>query len=751
MAFDLPDSPVSGDTYTIGGHIWQYDGTAWGAMGATSPGIKTQVFTASGTYTPSPGMKYCMIECMGGGGGGGAVDGAANTSRAGGSGGGGGYSQALKSAAAVGASQTVTIGALGAAGTAGDNNGSAGTATSVGSLCVANGGGGGQSSPTGFGLAGVGATAGTGDIASPGPKGNTGLSFGAIAEAANYTTPGPTGANTRWGSGGQGGLVGAGGAASGYGAGGGAGEQVNSATDVAGGNGAPGLVIITEYMGVETLTHPGMTTTIFTSGTAQTFTPTTGAKYFKVTVTGGGGGGGGSDTDATGAGAGAGGEAGGTCIKWYTAAEMGATATYTVGTAGTGGLAAGGTGDIDGTDTTFAPAGSGATLTAAGGDGGGGSGTATTDSTAGLGGQLEGTATGGDINISGGGGQSGVTGLEGSGFAPFAIGGMGGASYWGGGGRGGQRLSAGDSAGSSSVAYGAGGGGAASTDSATGAAGGDGKDGIIVIEQFIGAGVDVSNWNPTGTIYPGSLSYTNTVATGSGIEIINTGSGGAGPIISTYHPSASPANADNVFTIDAWGKDSGAADENYGQLVLQTVDVTAGSEDAKWYIGAKVAGAMSYMIVQPGGIGFPVTQLASADPNVLDDYEEGTWTPAYTATGATYSYQFQAGYYTKTGNVIRYEAFMWLNSSGNTLGTAQLFMSMPFARGVTNYGINSGIRWNASTTSMINCRMEIPSGSASASFLHLTAAATAWTTTNSNHLLHATNQSYMMVNGTYVP
>src|SRR5437879_1219197 len=32
---------------------------------------KNQVFTGSGTYTPSLGMIYCIIECIGGGGGGG--------------------------------------------------------------------------------------------------------------------------------------------------------------------------------------------------------------------------------------------------------------------------------------------------------------------------------------------------------------------------------------------------------------------------------------------------------------------------------------------------------------------------------------------------------------------------------------------------------------------------------------------------------------------------------------------------------
>jgi hypothetical protein len=55
------------------------------------------------------------------------------------------------------------------------------------------------------------------------------------------------------------------------------------------------------------------------------------------------------------------------------------------------------------------------------------------------------------------------------------------------------------------------------------------------------------------------------------------------------------------------------------------------------------------------GITFPATQSASSDANTLDDYEEGTWTPAanrlsVSPTGVTYSER--TGTYTKIGNVV---------------------------------------------------------------------------------------------------
>lgn len=53
------------------------------------------------------------------------------------------------------------------------------------------------------------------------------------------------------------------------------------------------------------------------------------------------------------------------------------------------------------------------------------------------------------------------------------------------------------------------------------------------------------------------------------------------------------------------------------------------------------------------GITFPTVQVASTDPNTLDDYEEGTWTPNLTGLGGgAYTYGFRTGVYTKVGNTV---------------------------------------------------------------------------------------------------
>ena len=91
--------------------------------------VVLQNFITNGTYTPSKGMLFVKVTCVGGGAGGGGAT-AANVTAAGG-GGSGGTAISSLSAVTVGASQTVTIGAGGAGGI-GANTGAVGGDTSLG-------------------------------------------------------------------------------------------------------------------------------------------------------------------------------------------------------------------------------------------------------------------------------------------------------------------------------------------------------------------------------------------------------------------------------------------------------------------------------------------------------------------------------------------------------------------------------------------------------------------------------------------
>jgi|688.fasta_scaffold357861_2 hypothetical protein len=76
----------------------------------------------------------------------------------------------------------------------------------------------------------------------------------------------------------------------------------------------------------------------------------------------------------------------------------------------------------------------------------------------------------------------------------------------------------------------------------------------------------------------------------------------------------------------------------------------------------------------------------SADPSapgmtseLLDDYEEGTWSPIYQTTGGSFTYDIQTGSYTKIGNVV-YCSFR-LSTSATTPGTGDVLLAgLPFTQ-----------------------------------------------------------------------
>jgi hypothetical protein len=130
--------------------------TAWSLasaiFGGLFTGVAIQQFTTAGagTYTPTSGMKYCLVISTGGGGGGGGADtnGAGGTVAAGGGGGAGGTCIEAFSAATIGASQAVNVGAAGTAGADTGGNGGNGGDTTFGALHTAAGGTGGVGSGT---------------------------------------------------------------------------------------------------------------------------------------------------------------------------------------------------------------------------------------------------------------------------------------------------------------------------------------------------------------------------------------------------------------------------------------------------------------------------------------------------------------------------------------------------------------------------------------------------------------------------
>lgn len=101
------------------------------------------LYTANGTFSKGsyPGLRAVRVICVGGGGGsGGAAATAAGEGATSGGAAGGTYSEKWILAASLATNETITVGAGGTAGAAGNNTGGVGGTTSFGTHCVANGG-----------------------------------------------------------------------------------------------------------------------------------------------------------------------------------------------------------------------------------------------------------------------------------------------------------------------------------------------------------------------------------------------------------------------------------------------------------------------------------------------------------------------------------------------------------------------------------------------------------------------------------
>lgn len=233
-------------------------------------GVTIQAFTAGGTYTPTSGMKFCIVIITGSGGGGGGADatGAADAG-AGAGGGAGGTCIEAYSAATIGASQTITGGAAGTAGsgTGGTAGGNGGNWT-FGALCTANGGTGGAGSGAGTQnvqvlAGGAGGVPSGGTLNITGGDGDNSMAFLTLDATDTNEIAGARGGSggaSFWGGGGRGGVADqdaagadstaetqAGTAGKAFGSGGGGGACLNTATGVAGGAGLLGCCLVIEF------------------------------------------------------------------------------------------------------------------------------------------------------------------------------------------------------------------------------------------------------------------------------------------------------------------------------------------------------------------------------------------------------------------------------------------------------------------------------------------------------------------------
>jgi len=266
---DAQGGDLLGGEFVAGGYVdLLWNGTNWTFLYSrefffdlvTSGGglvMGVQKFTASGVYTPTPGMECCIVECIAGGGGGGNAASNVTDFFAAGGGGSGGYSRKLLTAADIGTSQQITIGAAGGGGGGPAGSGGTGGDTYIGTtpgaaLCLAKGGQGGDVAVSGIipgGGAGGAAAGAVGDITAAGAAGGPGIYNPMANTTFVFSQTGEGGSSALGGGARSVGTSAAGITASNYGGGGSGACSYAGDGGKVGGGGSAGIVIITEFAG----------------------------------------------------------------------------------------------------------------------------------------------------------------------------------------------------------------------------------------------------------------------------------------------------------------------------------------------------------------------------------------------------------------------------------------------------------------------------------------------------------------------
>ena len=246
------------------------------------------------------------------------------------------------------------------------------------------------------------------------------------------------------------------------------------------------------------------------------------------------------------------------------------------------------------------------------------------------------------------------------------------------------------------------------------------------------------SWDTSGNVTAtGKSTSAGTVSTAA--ANISGGGWGVLPYVANSTVVDNNAGQTRIFA-------TGANASTYGTVLLYA-GTTNGSATLLGTVGKDLTFALQGATQSSGtGIAFPATQSASSDANTLDDYEEGTWTPAFAFGGGTtgITYAWQVGRYTRVGRIVTLQCYCNVSNKGSSSGAVTL-TGFPFnsSSGSNNYCAVS--IWGNSMTGLSGSQMAyIPPGQ---SFMYMYYSATGSVTAINN--TNFGNNTDWMINVTY--
>ena len=233
-----------------------------------------------------------------------------------------------------------------------------------------------------------------------------------------------------------------------------------------------------------------------------------------------------------------------------------------------------------------------------------------------------------------------------------------------------------------------------------------GKNGAVVGRIHTDDRLSIGTGN-TGIYFYNSgnsvLPYDNSAATPATRDAaIDLGSSGARfkDLYLSGEAKVTSTGVDGTYAPILRGVYSGNANET--NTIETTVSSGAGNSGFKFNVsnGGGSSGQTEGLRITRSGTYAPlgIKLGGTGAANTLDDYEEGTFTPAVSGGGGTVTASTATGYYTKVGNLVTVSGtFTWSANGSNANGTSKM-TGFPFAshsvsngRSVGSFGAINGI------------------------------------------------------------
>lgn len=163
------------------------------------------------------------------------------------------------------------------------------------------------------------------------------------------------------------------------------------------------------------------------------------------------------------------------------------------------------------------------------------------------------------------------------------------------------------------------------------------------------------------------------------------------------------------------------------KLVVNNIESDVGVSTVTFADNIQIVSGSEYLTITHQGIDFQNTGVGSsttATSHLLDDYEEGTWTPTFSGQTTAGSYTFTTfATYTKVGNLVTVSASL-TDITTVSAGTGDIFIGgLPFAASnsrcvgsivMSEFNVlNTTVSLSVKTTASTNLKVEeTPDGAA---------------------------------------